>query len=140
MGIYNLSCNFHYYIPMTSFILLADYQRFSSNRKRFILSDPVECLPSFQLQAEKRSSSLHMFCLQCHPYVIDSLQTRQQIPIATSATHIYNKGQIIIYAATTPNEQHQCILTHFNNRNFRKTQIVCSLRMVFFTPKHVGAF
>jgi len=31
-------------------------------------------------------------------------------------------------------------LTHFNNCNFSEARIVCSLRMVFFTPKHVGAF
>ena len=33
-----------------------------------------------------------------------------------------------------------CILTHFKNCNFSKAQIVCSLKMVFFTQKHVGAF
>jgi hypothetical protein len=44
------------------------------------------------------------------------------------------------YAATPPNEPRQCILTHFNNCNFSKAQTVCSLRMVFFTPKHVGVF
>jgi hypothetical protein len=38
-----------------------------------------------------------------------------------------------IYAATAPNEPHQCILTHFNNCNFSKAQIVCSLMMVFYT-------
>jgi hypothetical protein len=38
-----------------------------------------------------------------------------------------------IYAATPPNESHQCILTHFNNCNFNKAQIVCSLMMVFYT-------
>jgi len=32
------------------------------------------------------------------------------------------------------------ILTNFNNCNFSKAQMVCSLMMVFFTPKHVGAF
>ena len=32
-----------------------------------------------------------------------------------------------------PNEPHQCILTHFNNCNFSKAQIVCSLMMVFHT-------
>jgi hypothetical protein len=55
--------------------------------------------------------------------------------------HTYtNKNQIIIHAATLPNEPRQCILTHFNNCNFGKAQIVCSLRMVLFTLKHVGAF
>jgi hypothetical protein len=38
-----------------------------------------------------------------------------------------------IYAATPPNESHQCILTHFYNCNFDKAQIVCSLIMVFYT-------
>ena len=48
---------------------------------------------------------------------------------------------LLLYAATPPNEPRQCMcLTHFNNCNFSKTQIVCSLMMVFFTPKHVGAF
>jgi len=32
------------------------------------------------------------------------------------------------------------VLTHFNNWNFSKAHIVCSLMIVFFTPKHVGAF
>ena len=31
--------------------------------------------------------------------------------------------QIIIYAATPPNEPHQCIVTHFNNCTFSKAQI-----------------
>ena len=35
-----------------------------------------------------------------------------------------------IYTATPPNEPHQCILTHFNNCNFSKVQIVCSLMIV----------
>jgi len=35
------------------------------------------------------------------------------------------------YAATPPNEPHQCILTHFNNCNFSKDQTVRSLMMVF---------
>ena len=43
-------------------------------------------------------------------------------------------------AATPQNEPLQCILTHFNNCNFSKTEVVFSLRMVFFAPKHVGAF
>jgi hypothetical protein len=52
-------------------------------------------------------------------------------------THIHtNKDQILIYPATPPNEPRQCILTHFNNCNFSKSQTVCSLRMVFLTPKH----
>jgi len=38
-----------------------------------------------------------------------------------------------IYAATPPNEPHQCILTHFNHCYFSKAQIVCSLMMVFHT-------
>jgi hypothetical protein len=55
--------------------------------------------------------------------------------------HIYsNKDQIITYAATPPNEPRQCILTHFNNCIFTDAQTVCSLRIVFFTSKHVGAF
>jgi hypothetical protein len=45
-----------------------------------------------------------------------------------------------MYAATPPNEPRQCILTHFNNCNFSKARILSSLMMVFFTPKHVGAF
>jgi len=35
-----------------------------------------------------------------------------------------DKDQIIIYVATQPNEPHQCILTHFNNCNSSKPQIV----------------
>jgi hypothetical protein len=36
-------------------------------------------------------------------------------------THTHtNKDQITIYAATPPNEPHQCTLTHFNNCNFSK--------------------
>jgi len=40
----------------------------------------------------------------------------------------------------SPIEPHQCILTHFNNRNFSKNKIGCSIKMVFFTPKYVEAF
>jgi hypothetical protein len=40
---------------------------------------------------------------------------------------------VAAYAATTPNEPHECILTHFNNCNFSKAQIVYSLMMVFYT-------
>jgi len=53
---------------------------------------------------------------------------------------IHYKDQITIYAVTPPNEPHRYILTHFNNCNFSNVQIVCSLTMVFFTPKHVGGF
>jgi hypothetical protein len=55
--------------------------------------------------------------------------------ISTSASHIHYKNQmpIITYAATLSNELHQCILTHFNNCNFNKAQMVCSLIMVFHT-------
>jgi len=60
---------------------------------------------------------------QCHTYAIYT-----------------NKDQIIIYMATPPNELCQCILTHFNNCNFSKAQALRSLRMVFYTPKHVEAF
>jgi hypothetical protein len=42
--------------------------------------------------------------------------------------HIY-----IYICATPPNEPHQCILTHFNNCNFSKAQMVCFLMMVFHT-------
>jgi hypothetical protein len=49
-------------------------------------------------------------------------------------------GGVFFVAATPPNEPHQCILTHFNNCNFSKAQTVCSLRIMFFTPKHVAAF
>ena len=45
-------------------------------------------------------------------------------------THILTNNNI--FAATQPNEPHQCILTHFNNCNFSKAQIVCSLMMVFY--------
>jgi len=48
-------------------------------------------------------------------------------------TMFFIADQIIIYAATPPNEPHQCILTHINNCNFSKAQIVCSLMMVFYT-------
>ena len=54
--------------------------------------------------------------------------------------HTISFGDVAAYAATSPNEPRQCILIHFNNCNFSKVQIVCCLRMVFFTPKHVGAF
>jgi len=50
----------------------------------------------------------------------------------------YKDQIIIICAAAPPNEPSHCILTHFNNCNFSKAQIVCSLRMVYFTPKHVN--
>jgi len=47
--------------------------------------------------------------------------------IPTSATHTHThthyKDQIIIYAATSPNEPLRCILTHFNNCNFSEAQI-----------------
>ena len=44
--------------------------------------------------------------------------------IRTSATHTYtNKDQIIIYAATPPNEPHQCIVTHIKICTFSKAQI-----------------
>jgi hypothetical protein len=54
-------------------------------------------------------------------------------------TTFFIADQIIIYVATPPNEPRQCILTRFNYCKFSKAQILCSLRMVFFTPKHVGA-
>ena len=38
-----------------------------------------------------------------------------------------------VAAATPPNEPHQCILTHFNNCNFSKAQMVCSRMNVFYT-------
>jgi hypothetical protein len=38
-----------------------------------------------------------------------------------------------MYVATPPNEPHQCILTHFNNCNFIKAQLVRSLMMVFYS-------
>jgi hypothetical protein len=44
-----------------------------------------------------------------------------------------NTDQIIIYAATSPNEPQQYILTHFNNCNFSKAQTVCSMMMMFHT-------
>jgi hypothetical protein len=45
----------------------------------------------------------------------------------------------IIYAATPPNQLHQCILIdYFNNSNFRKTQIIRSLTMVI-KPNRAGA-
>jgi hypothetical protein len=42
-------------------------------------------------------------------------------------------GGVATYAATPPNEPHQCILTHFNYYNFSKSHMVCSLMMVFHT-------
>jgi hypothetical protein len=46
---------------------------------------------------------------------------------------------LIKYAATPPNQPEQCILTdYFNNYNFSKAQIICSLMMVI-KPKHAGA-
>jgi hypothetical protein len=57
---------------------------------------------------------------------------RNQIDSDPCHTHI-NKDPITIHAATQPNEPHQCILTHFNNCNFSKTQTVCSLIMVFYS-------
>jgi len=43
------------------------------------------------------------------------------------------------YVATPSNQTQQYILTdYFNNYNFNKAQIICSLIMVI-KPKHVGA-
>jgi hypothetical protein len=48
-------------------------------------------------------------------------------------------ANLIKYAATPPNQPRRCILTdYFNNYNFSKAQIICSLMMVI-KPKHVGA-
>ena len=47
-------------------------------------------------------------------------------------------GCVVIVAATPPNQPQRCILTdYFNNYNFSKAQIMCSLMMVI-EPKHVG--
>jgi hypothetical protein len=44
-----------------------------------------------------------------------------------------------VASATPPNQQERCILPdYFNNYNFSKSQIICSLMMVI-KPKHVGA-
>jgi len=53
--------------------------------------------------------------------------------------HTHTNKDLIKYAATLPNQPQRCILTdYFNNYNFSKAQIICSLMMVI-TPKHVGA-
>jgi uncharacterized membrane protein len=58
------------------------------------------------------------------------------VPHTRARTHArtHYEDQILIYAATPPNEPHQFILTQINNCNF-KAQIVCSLMMVFHTEE-----
>jgi hypothetical protein len=51
-------------------------------------------------------------------------------------TMFYIADHITIYAATQPNEPHQCILTNFNNCNFSNVQTLYSLMMVFFTETY----
>ena len=61
------------------------------------------------------------------------LGNRVDVPTIHIADLLTDKDQIIIYAVTPPNEPHQYILTHFNNCNFSKAQIVRSLMLVFYT-------
>jgi len=60
---------------------------------------------------------------------LDSLNKYTVVP----DTMFFIADHTTMYVATPPNEPHQCILTHFNNCNFGKAQLVCSLMMVFYT-------
>jgi len=80
----------------------------------------------FARRSQRLESGWHALSSRCEPRT--GVWFR---PVPHTHTHTHYKNQIIIYDAISPNEPHQCILTHINNCNFNKDRTVCSLMMVF---------
>jgi hypothetical protein len=107
---------------------------------RFVVDSVAvwQCPPSQYFCFSPVSISYHQCSTLIHSSVMSAVWSWQLAVLLNNTqpsfhTVFFIAEQIIILAATPPNEPHQCILTHFNNCNFSKAQKVCSLRMVFHT-------